>query len=308
MVHHVVPAAPITSFQLNLATPYAGDTAEIAAAAAVAAGCDAAVVVVGTTEETESEGFDRKSLALPGRQDELVRAVLQANPRTVVVVNSGAPVLMPWLADAPAVLLTWFGGQESGNALADMLLGIAEPGGRLPTTWPATERGLASPEPVDGILDYAEGIAVGYRAGPSEGLPFGHGLGYTTWDYLGAQAAPADDGAVTVRVRLRNTGDRAGREVVQVYLSRPVSAVERPARWLAGFATVDAQPGQRAEADVVLARRAFEHWDCDTSQWQVEPGEFSVHIGRSSAADALRMSVTVDRQSGWVQASTAQGV
>ena len=134
------------------------------AAVALAAGSDVAVVVVGTTAEVESEGFDRTSLALPGRQDELVRRVAAANPRTVVVVNSGAPVLLPWAGEVGAVLLTWFGGQEFGNALADVLLGEAEPGGRLPTTWPASEAGLPSAQPEDGVLSYSEGLFIGYRA------------------------------------------------------------------------------------------------------------------------------------------------
>ena len=145
--------------------------------------------MVGTTEEVESEGFDRESLALPGRQDELVRRVVAANPRTVVVVNAGAPVLLPWADEVPAVLLTWFPGQEFGHALADVLLGDAEPGGRLPTTWPADDRRAAvRATPVDGTLAYDEGIFVGYRAYERDGrtplYPFGHGLGYTTWEYL----------------------------------------------------------------------------------------------------------------------------
>jgi beta-glucosidase len=230
-----------------------------------------AVVVVGTTPEVESEGFDRGSLALPGGQDELVRRVGEANPRMVVVVNAGAPVLMPWLSAAPAVLLAWFPGQEAGNALADVLLGAAEPGGRLPTTWPASEVGLPSVTPHDGVLEYREGIGVGYRGPVEPLLPFGHGLGYTSWEYLGM------DGP---RVRLANTGTRRGREVVQVYASRPDSAVERPPRWLCGFAIVEAGPGEEIAVDVPLAARAFQHWD---SGWQTEPGDFTLEAGRSAA-------------------------
>ena len=177
-----------TAFQINVEPPHAADDEELDRAVAAAAAADVAVVVVGTTEEVESEGFDRESLALPGRQDELVRRVVAANPRTVVVVNAGAPVLLPWADEVPAVLLTWFPGQEFGHALADVLLGDAEPGGRLPTTWPATTDGLPSTQPVDGTLTYDEGIFVGYRAYERDGrtplYPFGHGLGYTSWEYL----------------------------------------------------------------------------------------------------------------------------
>ena len=185
---HTSPMAGFgTFFQLLLEAPHGTDDEEIEAAVALAAGSDVAVVVVGTTAEVESEGFDRASLALPGRQDELVRKVAAANPRTVVVVNSGAPVLLPWADEVAAVLLTWFGGQEFGNALADVLLGEAEPGGRLPTTWPASEDGLPSAEPDHGALSYAEGLFIGYRAFDRDGreplFPFGHGSGYTTWSY-----------------------------------------------------------------------------------------------------------------------------
>jgi beta-glucosidase len=173
-LEHDVHSSPLAGFgtflQLNLEAPHGTDDEEIAAAVALATGCDVAVVVVGTTAQVESEGFDRPSLALPGRQDELVRRVAAACPRTVVVVNSGAPVLMPWADEVAAVLLTWFGGQEFGNALADVLLGDAEPGGRLPTTWPAAEEGLPSAQPADGVLPYTEGLFVGYpyrgRRGP----------------------------------------------------------------------------------------------------------------------------------------------
>ena len=199
---------PGATFQLNVDPPRRDDDDELEHAVALALAADVAVVVVGTTEEVESEGFDRESLALPGRQDELVRRVAEANPRTVVVVNAGAPVLLPWAAEVPAVLLAWFPGQEFGNALADVLLGVAEPGGRLPTTWPRDEDGLPSTRPVDGVLPYAEGLFIGHRAYDRDGrdplYPFGHGSGYTTWEYLGVE--PAED---AVRVRVRNTGARA---------------------------------------------------------------------------------------------------
>ena len=241
------------SFQLNVAPPHAGDDEEIERAVALAGTADAVVlVVVGTTEEVESEGFDRDSLSLPGRQDELVRRVAAANAATVVVVNAGAPVLMPWAQDVAAVLLAWFPGQEFGNALADVLLGLAEPGGRLPTTWPATERGLPSTRPVAGVLAYDEGLmdAVS-RTGTGRGeratlFPFGHGLGFSSWEYesLDAPARTSPGAAVRVTVAVRNAGRRRSREVVQLYASRPDSGIERPVRWLVGFAAVQADPGQ----------------------------------------------------------------
>jgi beta-glucosidase len=299
LLEHDVESSPFaglgTLVQLNLVPPHGTDDEEIAAAAALAAASDAAVVVVGTTAEVESEGFDRTTLALPGRQDELVREVLAANSRTVVVVNSGAPVLLPWAGDAQAILLTWFGGQEYGDALADVLFGDVEPGGRLPMTWPASEEGLPSTQPADGVLTYDEGLFIGYRAYDRDGreplFPFGHGTGYTTWAHESITLDQAPQGApgVAVCVTVRNTGSRPGREVVQVYASRPGSAVERPAKWLAGFATVDADPGETVTVGILIPQRAFQHWAGDG--WSTEPGAFALAAGPSSASLPLTVSV-----------------
>jgi beta-glucosidase len=290
----------VVSFQLNLARQ-ASDVEELEQAVALAAEADVAVVVVGTTEEVESEGFDRDSLALPGRQDELVRRVAAANPRTVVVVNAGAPVLLPWADQVPAVLVAWFPGQEFGNALADVLLGDREPGGRLPTVWPAAEHGhLPSTRPIDGRLVYAESIHVGNsgydRAGTEPLFPFGHGLGYTTWEYLKVTVPPAvdsDDAVVTVRVR--NTGTRPGREVVQVYASRPDSAVDRPTRWLAGFGTATAGPGQEVAVEITVPARALAHWDGESRDWTIEQGRFHLEVGRSYGDQRLATDVFAPR-------------
>jgi len=295
---HTSPMAGFgTFFQLLLEAPHGTDDEELATAVALAADSDVAVVVVGTTAEVESEGFDRTSLALPGRQDELVRRVAAANPRTVVVVNSGAPVLMPWAGEVGAVLLTWFGGHEFGHALADVLLGEAEPGGRLPTTWPATEDGLLSGQPAGGVLDYTEGLFIGYRAFDRDGreplFPFGHGGGYTTWSYdsITVDCDEASPPGVAVCVEVRNTGSRPGREVVQVYASRPDSAVERPARWLAGFAAVDADPGETVNVGILLPERAFQHWA--DGGWTLEAGTFTLAAGASSASLPLTGTVTL---------------
>ncbi len=287
------------SFQLNVAPPYAGDDEEIERAVALARAADAVVLVVGTTEEVESEGFDRDSLSLPGRQDELVRRVAAANAATVVVVNAGAPVLMPWAQDVAAVLLAWFPGQEFGNALADVLLGVAEPGGRLPTTWPATERGLPSTRPVAGVLAYDEGLMIGYRAeGRGERatlFPFGHGLGFSSWEYesLDAPARTSPGAAVRVTVAVRNAGRRRSREVVQLYASRPDSGIERPVRWLVGFAAVQADPGQTATATIIVPPRAFEHWSVQAGGWAVEPGMFKLTAGSSSAVLPLSAQIVL---------------
>jgi beta-glucosidase len=294
----------IVTFQLNLAKQ-AVDEEELEQAVALAADADVAVVVVGTTEEVESEGFDRDTLALPGRQDELVRRVAAVNPRTIVVVNSGAPVLLPWAHQVAAVLVAWFPGQEFGNALADVLLGDREPGGRLPTVWPAAEHEhLPSTRPVDGRLVYDESIHVGSsgydRAGIQPAFYLGHGLGYTTWEYLDV-TAPSHldpDGEATVHVRVRNTGTRPGREVVQVYASRPDSVVERPARWLVAFAVVDAGPAQEVVVGVSVPARRLAHWDTDSHAWTVEQGSFHLAVGRSYGDQRLATDMTVRETNG----------
>jgi beta-glucosidase len=299
--HELDPDAHALGFRLGIAEPAPPEEELLEKAVALAREADVAVVVVGTTEEVESEGFDRETLVLPGRQDELVRRVAATNPRTVVVVNAGAPVLTPWRDDVPATLLVWFPGQECGNALADVLLGDAEPGGRLPTTWPAGEDDpLPTTRPTGGVLEYAEGLHIGHRAydraGVRPAFAFGHGLGYTTWEARALQApatVTAGEGAV-VRVLVRNAGARAGRAVVQVYLSRPDGDVERPARWLAGFAGVEAAAGEEREVEVAIAGRAFAHWDVERGAWAVEPGAFALEAGWSSAEPDLRLRATVE--------------
>ncbi|MCX4630043.1 glycoside hydrolase family 3 C-terminal domain-containing protein [Streptomyces sp. NBC_01443] len=274
----------------------------IAEAVAAARAADTAVVVVATTERVESEGFDRRDLALPGRQDDLVRAVAAANPNTVVVVNAGSPVELPWRDEVAAVLLTWFPGQEGGAALADVLLGHAEPGGRLPTTWPArfADAPVTEVVPTDGRLEYREGLFIGYRAYEAQGIapafPFGHGLGYTDWAYESLEVT-----GTTARVRVTNTGTRPGREVVQLYLapvatasgSAQSAAVERPASWLAAFAGVAAGPGESVEAEIALPARAFEIWDEEARGWQRIGGAYEVRASRAHGDTRLTATLEV---------------
>ena len=273
------------SISFGLVASDTDDDARIAEAAEAAAAADVAVVMVGTTNRDESEGRDRISLSLPGRQDELVAAVAAANPRTIVVVNAGSPVLMPWRSDVAAILLTWFPGQEFGDALADVLTGAQEPGGRLPSTWPAEEADVPvlSTTPTAGELAYDEGIHIGYRAwARAEAVPaypFGFGLSYATIDLVSTTVVGhIDDSPGSVQAVLRNRGERAGKEVVQVYLSRENSAVERPRIWLAGFVAAHLDAGEELSVRIDLPGEAFRHWDAG---WKTEPGAFTVHVGTS---------------------------
>jgi beta-glucosidase len=252
---------------------------------------DAAVVIVGYDGRWESEGFDRPSLQLPGEQDALVRAVAAVNPRTVVVVNAGAPVAMDWSEEVAALLQVWFPGQAGGHALADVLVGRVNPSGRLPTTFPRRLEdtpAFATYPGADGVARYAEGLLVGYRHyDVNEVEPrfcFGHGLSYTTFE-LSRLLVDGDEATVDVT----NTGERAGAEVVQVYVRRVDSAM----RQLRGFAKVALEPGASHTVRVPLPRRAFSHWEVDAHDWRVEPGEFEVLVGASSRDIRLRQRITV---------------
>jgi beta-glucosidase len=272
--------------------PAADDETLLAEAEAAAAAADAAVVVVGSAELTESEGFDRSTLALPGRQDELVARIAAVNSKTIVVVNSGTPVLTPWADQVAAILYAWLPGQEFGNALADVLLGTAEPGGRLPVTVPAAEADcpvLHAVPSEDGILDYSEGLLIGYRGYDANGVtpkyPFGHGLGYTTWTYESLDCPPSVSAGrdLQVGVTVRNTGTRPGKEVIQAYLAGPGTEPDqgRPPRALAAFAVVRAAPGEKVRATLTIPARAFARYD-QLGGWAWPSGEYVVQAGRSS--------------------------
>ncbi|EST23973.1 beta-glucosidase H [Streptomyces roseochromogenus] len=287
-----IPMKVIT-FALAHSAPQRDPDELIAEAVEAARNADTAVVMVATTDRVESEGFDRTDLRLPGRQDDLVRAVAAANRNTVVVVNSGSPVELPWREDVAAVLLGWFPGQEGGAALADVLTGAHEPGGRLPTTWGSlADAPVTQVTPTDGELPYTEGVFIGYRAwekaGRTPAYPFGHGLGYTDWTYESLET----DGS-TARIRLRNTGARPGREVVQVYVSPAEPDPERPARLLAGFASAEAAPGESVEVTVALPRRAFEIWDEKAKAWAFVKGSYEIAAGRSIEDRRLSAPINV---------------
>lgn len=255
------------------------DDDALAAAASAAGHAELAVVVVGLTTEQETENQDKATLALPGRQDELVETVASRAASTVVVVNAATPVLMPWIDRVDAVLWAGLPGQEAGHAVADVLLGVREATGRLVTTFPAHDGdGPAwSPSPVEGVMRYSEGRAVGYRgwSGAEPRFWFGHGLGWTTWEYLEAET----DGPQAVKVLVRNTGCRTGREVVQVYLDPDGDPEAGPVR-LAGWAVVDAvPPGETRTVRVELDPRVLRTWT--SSGWR------ALHGGRMLVARGL---------------------
>jgi beta-glucosidase len=281
-------------FGVGYREPQPDDDEMLRAAVDAARDADAAVVIVGATDDHEVEGLDRADLRLPGRQDELVSAIAGANPNTVVVINAGSVYTMPWAGDVAAILWAGMPGQEAGHALTDVLTGAQEPWGRLTTTVPAVDgtSPVPSTTPVDGVLAYHEGRGVGYRGyEATDATPlfaFGHGLGYTTWSF---ETAELTDDASTVTVMVRNTGAHPGREVIQVYY-RPDGGTIR----LVGFASATAEPGQQVTVTVDLDARAASRWDIDAHEWTPLVGGV-LCIGRS-VADAAAITVPVDRPLG----------
>jgi beta-glucosidase len=257
----------------------------------LAAESDVAVIVAGLNPDWESEGYDRRSLDLPGEQNELIRRLAEANPRTVVVINAGCPVAMPWVDQVGAIVQAWYPGQEGGGAIADVLFGVREPGGRLPTTFARAVEdhpSHATYPGADGRVVYEEGLLVGYRAFDTLGrdplFPFGHGLSYTTFEYGPVMVDRQEFGqgeAVTVTVGVRNTGNRTGSEVVQVYVRDMESTQSRPDKELKGFAKVRLEPGEERAVSIVLEPRAFQTWH-PGGGWVAEPGDFEVVVGASS--------------------------
>lgn len=282
-----------------------GDAA-IAEAAALAAECETAILFVGRNGQWDTEGNDLDGIALPGRQDDLIRAVLAANPRTVIVLQTGGPVEMPWVDQAPAILQAWYPGQECGHAIADMVFGDAEPGGRLPQTfprhWQDNPTGGQPPEVYpgrDGHVRYAEGVATGYchydMARVTPLFPFGHGLGYTRFELAAVEVGAQDaQGVVTASVLVTNTGQRSGSCVIQAYVSR--DTMETPRR-LQGFAKVTLGAGESRRIDLILPLRAFAQLDPERSRWSVQPGIARISIGLSSSDIRQQAEVVLQERS-----------
>jgi len=269
--------------------------------ARLASAADTAIVVVGNFE---SEGFDRETLALPDDQDALIRAIAAANPRTVVVVHAGAPVLMPWVNEVAAIVEGWYPGGEDGHTTAAVLFGDVNPSGKLPITFPASDDQGPTGTPerypgIDGKAHYDEGLEVGYRWYQANGqtplFPFGFGLSYTTFRLEGLELSrvrlePGQSTEVTVRVT--NTGARTGAEVVQVYVAYPPSLGEPP-RQLRSFARVELAAGESRRVSLPLAERALAVWDANDQGWVVRRGSYGILVGTSSEDTPLSASLTV---------------
>lgn len=292
MQFQTVPATNLINpaFRFGVSVPL-GDAA-ITQAATIAQAADTVILCIGRSGEWDTEGSDLENIALPKRQDDLTRAVLAANPNTIVVLQTGGPVEMPWLASAPAVLQAWYPGQELGNALADVLFGDAEPSGRLPQSFPQkwSDNPTYHDDPsvypgAKGAVRYAEGVFHGYRHYDARAIaplfPFGHGLGYTRFDIGNVQVAHVGDDTV-VTCTVQNTGPRHGHAVLQTYVSAPQSAVPRPMKELKAFSKTLLEAGERREISLTLGPRAFAYFDVETQLWRVENGQYTIALGFSA--------------------------
>ena len=268
-------------------------------AVALAKKSDVAVVVVGYSFKLESEGFDRASMDLPVGQDELIKAVAAVNKNTVVVVVAGSPVTMTsWIQSVRGVLYAWYGGQEAGHAVGDLLFGIAVPSGKVPVTFPARieDSTAYGHYPGDNLhVTYSEGIYVGYRGFDKRKIeplfPFGFGLSYTTFEYSGLKVSTPSvkkGGTLEVSLQVKNSGARAADEVVQLYLRDVKSSLDRPEKELKGFRRVALRPGQTTTVSFTIDEAALSFFDPTKKSWIAEAGDFEVLIGASSRDIRLR--------------------
>ncbi len=282
--------------------PDADDGALLTEAVELARGAGTVLVFLGLPAADESESYDRPRLGLPDNQVALLEAVAAVNPRVVVVLSNGSAVSMPWAHRVRAILEVWLGGQAGGGAIADVLTGAVEPGGRLTETIPLRLEDTPAFGNFPGEaheVRYGEGLLVGYRWYDARGLgvafPFGHGLGYTSFTYGSVEAEARGAGAATeveVTVTVTNTGARAGSEVVQVYVSDPVASVQRPERELKAFTKVRLEPGESREVSWTLTGRDLAFWHPVLHRWAVEGGVFEIAVGASSRD--LRGTAVVD--------------
>ena len=269
-------------------------------ATSLASESDAVILIVGTNSDWETEGNDRASLALPSIQDELIENICKVNKNTVVVLNTGSPCEMPWSENAEAILQCWFPGQEFGNSLSDILFGEVNPSGKLPTTFPhkISDTPAYSTYPGKDLqMDYEEGLFIGYRWYDKEKIkplfPFGHGLSYTTFEYSNLRAVPpkGTSSVAAFEVDIRNSGNIAGKEIVQGYVSVSNSQIDRPTKELKKFDKVFIEPGETKKVQFELSERDLSFWSIETQTWQVEPAEYIFEVGAS--ANDIRETTSV---------------
>lgn len=282
--------------------------ASVEEAVEIAKKADAVVLVVGTSNDSEGESIDRKSLYLPGDQDNLITEVVKANPRTAVVVNTGGPVLMDkWKDKVPAIMQAWFPGQEGGTAVAEIVTGKVNPSGKLPLTLPKKLEDSPSNTYYHGQDDKIDfslvGVLEGYRGYDAKKIepefPFGHGLSYTSYKYSDLKVEVLDPNStnpsVQVKMKVTNTGKMKGAEAVQLYVGEEAPEVVRPPRELKAFDKVSLNPGETRELTFTLGEEAFRYWNDETHAWTIKPGKFEIAVGASSRDLRLQSKVTLEK-------------
>ncbi|WP_409340354.1 beta-glucosidase [Paenibacillus sp. MBLB4367] len=272
-------------------------------AKAVAKQAAAAVLFIGLPDRYESEGYDRTHLRIPHNQVSLIESVSEVQPNVIVVLSNGSPVEMPWLGKAKAVLEAYLGGQALGGAAADLLFGDANPSGKLAETFPISLKHNPSHPNFPGEgdrVEYKEGLLVGYRYYDTKDIeplfPFGYGLSYTNFDYSDltlSKKEMLDKETLSVSLKVTNTGDRAGQEIIQLYVRDTASTVIRPDKELKGFDKVLLQPGEEKTVRFVLDKRSFAYYNAEIKDWHVETGQFEILIGKSSRDVVLQETVHV---------------
>lgn len=250
---------------------------------------DAVILIVGTNSDWETEGNDRSELALPADQDKLIESVIKENANTVVVINSGSPVSMPWINDSNAILQSWFGGQEYGNALADLIFGEINPSGKLPTTFPVQIEDTPAFDYYPGKnsqMNYEEKLLIGHRWYERKGMkplfPFGFGLSFTKFSFSDLEVIKKDDLNINCKFRIKNFGEMDGHEVAQCYVAFLKAEEDEPLKTLQSFKKVFIEKNKEIELEISLNKRNFSYWDVDKKDWMVKPGEYRIDIGSSS--------------------------
>ena len=263
---------------------------EISLAIDLARNADMAIIVVGSSDNYESEGEDRPSMKLTGKQDELIESILKVNQNTIVIMNTGSPIEMPWVNQSPAILQVWLPGQEGGNAIANVIFGNVNPSGKLPVTFPKILKDNPSYGyyPWDKKVLYDEGIYVGYRHYDTKNVdplfPFGHGLSYTKFDY-GSIAGPSNITSgekINLSITVKNYGQRKGQEVVQCYIRDLESSIDRPYQELKAFQKITLEASESKPIDILLDETALSFFDPGSNDWVTEPGQFEILISSSS--------------------------
>ena len=250
---------------------------------------DAVILIVGTNSDWETEGNDRSELSLPADQDKLIESVIKENANTVVVINSGSPVSMPWINDSNAILQSWFGGQEYGNALADLIFGEINPSGKLPTTFPVQIEDTPAFDYYPGKnsqMNYEEKLLIGHRWYERKGkkplFPFGFGLSFTKFSFSDLEVIKKDDLNINCKFRIKNFGEMDGHEVAQCYVAFLKAEEDEPLKTLQSFKKVFIEKNKEIELEISLNKRNFSYWDVDKKDWMVKPGEYRIDIGSSS--------------------------